>query len=387
MKRIDLFMPPLSQYSVLHHFTRKLGEAFINQGLKSNVLEAERENPEPFLNELFGDSPDCTLSFNGLLPDEEGRFFADMIKIPHVAFVVDSPNQYYPLARSNYTIVASVDRFYCNFFKGLGCQHVIFVPHGVEKDLNFDPQEKRIFDVSFLGTCFDYEKIRSGWKKEFSSEVCAVMDEAAEIFFSDNQLSYIQAFVQAVANNENTFQQLDPNTLNYPMLFDQLELYIRAKDRIELIKSIDRRVDIFGSAHSQLWHKYVDPKKVVIHDQVPFEEALEVMKKSKVILNSAPHLRHGSHERVFTGFACGAAVISSESEYLKENFGNNKSLCYYSTTDRRDVNTILNKLLSNESERAKMVALGRQEVMAKHTWDHRAKTLVQELDPILVGVG
>src|SRR5262249_10865415 len=95
IKHIDLFMPPnISQYGVLHHFTIKMNEALQRSGVRSRILEAQKDNPKPFLSELFNEIPDCTLSFNGLLPDKEGRFFCDLVKIPHVACTIDSPNAF-----------------------------------------------------------------------------------------------------------------------------------------------------------------------------------------------------------------------------------------------------------------------------------------------------
>ena len=111
IKKIDLFMPPTSQYGVLHHFTKKLCEAFIRLGVSCGLLQAERNNPKPFLTEIFQDPQDRTLSFNGLLPDEEGRFFCDLVSLPHVAFLVNSFHHFFALVNSPYTIIASSDRF------------------------------------------------------------------------------------------------------------------------------------------------------------------------------------------------------------------------------------------------------------------------------------
>src|SRR5262249_44553215 len=154
IKRIDLFMPPnLSQYGVLHHFTKKLQEAFSRLSVNCRILEAQRNNPKPFLTELFKDPPDCTLSFNGLLPDEEGRFFADLIRIPHVAYVVDSPNSFVSLVQSPFTIIASVDGKSCEFFRGIHGAHVLFMPHGVEKDLGMEFYDhERPYDVLLLSS-------------------------------------------------------------------------------------------------------------------------------------------------------------------------------------------------------------------------------------------
>jgi len=390
LKRVDLFMPPISQYSVLHHFTRKLAEGFNRVGVNARILEAEKNNPKPFLDAIFSDPPDCTISFNGLLPDENGNFLADMIKIPHVALVVDSPNQYFPLATSKYTIVASVDRFYCDFFRGLGCPHVLFIPHAVEAELATSPKTERVFDVVMLGSFLDPEKIRQDWLKVCTPpELCKIMDEAAEISLMQDETSYIKAFVEAIARQEGKFGGLDPSTINYPLVFDQLEAFIRAKERIELIKSIkDAKVNLFGSGAVPITQKYLrnSNANVIAHDGVPFEQALEIFKKTKITLNSAPHLKDGSHERVFSALAAGSSVISSESSYLREIFKSKDGLIFYSFKDRNKVNDEVNRLLHNEAERQKSVQSKQKTVLDGHTWDHRAMLLARELSPILQGV-
>src|SRR5665213_1941141 len=196
IRRIDLFMPPISQYGVLHHFTKKMGEAFIRLGVNCRILEAERENPRPFLTQLFNDPPDCTLSFNGLLPDNEGRFFCDMIRIPHVACLVDSPNHFFPLIQSPYTIVTCVDRFSCEFFRGMNFDKVFFMPHGVEKNLSAHLDEERKYDVLMLGSCIDYDAIAKTWSKKYPGALSEAMFESVDITFADQKTSYIQAFVQ-----------------------------------------------------------------------------------------------------------------------------------------------------------------------------------------------
>ncbi|MBA2728206.1 MAG: glycosyltransferase family 1 protein, partial [Parachlamydiaceae bacterium] len=229
IKRIDLFMPPLGQYGVLHHFTKKLYEALMRCGVNCRLLEAERTNPRPFLTQLFNDPPDCTLSFNGLLPDNEDRFFCDMIKIPHVACLVDSPNHFFPLIRSSYNIITCVDRFSCDFFKGMKHENVIFMPHGVEKNLNFNPETPRDIDLIFLASYIDYEKIANEWKKKYSPALNKILLDAAKISLLSSTTSYVEALVECVrdSGNEDIIQKLD-----YVELLDELEMYIRGMERV-----------------------------------------------------------------------------------------------------------------------------------------------------------
>ena len=387
LKRIDLFMPPLSQYGVLHHFTKKLFEALARTNVSCRLLEAKRDNPKPFLDELFKDPPDCTLSFNGLLPDNEGRFFCDMIRIPHLACVVDSPNDFVSLVKSPFSIISCTDRLSCDFFQGLGSQNVFFMPHGVEKELTPDPHSKRDYDVVMLASCIDYEGIRSGWKDKYPAALCKVMDDASEIVLSDQETSCYQAFVQAL--DKHMSQQkggIDPQKIDFISILDEIEMYIRGKDRVELIKAIkDAKVDIFGSSEGMGWKKYLGGKRsnIKIHDPVPYEQALEIMKHSKIVLNSCPWIKNGTHERILSGLACGAVVITNENIFMRENFKDGENIVFYQHQKRDKANHRVNEYLENSTKWQQVASKGRQAVMNAHTWDHRAAALIKELSSIL----
>ena len=386
IKRIDLFMPPnITQYGVLHHFTKKFHEALLRLGVKSRILIAEYNNPKPFLTELFKDIPDCTLSFNGLLPDEEGRFFCDLIRIPHVACIVDSPNGFVSLINSPYTIIASVDRNACDFFKGIHAKNVIFMPHGVEKNLHFDPNGERSYDVVLLASCIDYEAIKEGWSKKFEPPLCKALEEAAAAYLSDTKTSYVNAFVYAL-DKQIGEKKVDPERINFIEVLDELEFYIRGKARVELVQAIkEARVDIFGSsAATTNWKKQLKGQSnVIVHDAVPFDQALEIMQNSKIVVNSCAWIKNGTHERTLAAMACGALAVAEENDFMKEHFSDGKNIVLYSYNHLDKVNERINHYLANEPERKKIAMAGREQVMYNHTWDQRARLLLKELDPIL----
>lgn len=388
LKRIDLFLPPnVSQYGVLHHFTHKLHEALQRLGVSSRILVAQHDNPKPFLTELFQDVPDCTLSFNGLLPDEDGRFFADLIRIPHVAYVIDSPNTFVSLANSPFTVIASVDQNGVDFFKGVNAQHVLFLPHGVEKTLSFDPKDQeRNLDVVMLSSCIDYESILEEWKQTHPKPLQEVLEEAANTALTDDNKSVVQAFVGAMDKKMSQGAPLDPNTIDFIEILDQLEMYIRGKERVELVKSIkDAKVHIFGSsAPTTSWKKQLQGQKnVEFHDAVSFEQALQIMQKSKIVLNSCAWIKRGTHERTLAGLAAGALVLTSRNPYMEEHFTDGKDILFYSYKDLSNVNDKVNRYLQDENLRKAVAHAGRENAMHHHTWDIRASQLVKELDPII----
>lgn len=388
IKRIDLFRPLFSEYGVMHHFTDKIAEALRNNGINCRILEAERTNPGPFLKDLLDDPPDCTLSINGLLPDEKGRFFCDLVKIPHVACLIDSPNPFFPLIKSPHTVITCIDRYFCQFFREFQFDRVIFFPHGVEKELSYDPQAERPIEVLMLASCIDYEAIRNRWPSKYSKPLQKAMDEAVELTLSDQTTSYIQAFIQALDHRMKSGDSVDPRQIDFGDIFNEIEAYIRGKDRHELLKAVKGApVHVYGAAEGGAagWKDFFPEGKsnIIAHDPVPYEQALQLIGKSKILLSSTPSIKNGGHERIFSGPASGALVITSENKYLKEKFTDGEDIVFYRHKNRAEVDDKISEYLKNEDLRKSLVKKGSRKVAAEHTWDHRVRHLIEQLDPIL----
>jgi len=180
---------------------------------------------------------------------------------------------------------------------------------------------------------------------------------------------------------------IDPTTVNYIEVLDQLERYISGRGRIELVKAIkDTKVDVFGAPSATASWKTVLGKEcdnVEIHDAVPYEEALDVMKQSKIVLNSSPKMKNGVHERILAGLACGALVITDENDYLGEHFTDGEDIAFYRHGKWDKLNESIQSYLSDEDKRKGVVEKGGENVMQNHTWDNRAEALLKELPPIL----
>lgn len=385
VKKITLFMPPYSQYNVLHHFTKQLGAALERIGVECRILEAKYNNPKPFLEELFKEKPDATFSFNGLMPDENGNFFADMIKIPHVAALVDSPNRFLPLINSKYTIVSCADRFGSDFFKGVNFPKTFFLPHAVGKDETHPAEAERPIDILVLATCMEYENLPQAWKKKYAPAICKAMQEAADASLKDNHTTYIEAFVSSIDKQLSDGAPIKPEHLDYPQIFDDLEFYLRAKDRVEMLRAIkDANIHVYGEGIGSNWKTTLSGKKnVTLHGSVDFLKALDLMKQSKIVLNSNPHFKTGAHERIFSGLNLGSLVITNDNIYLREIFEPNKNIVLFQNGQWDELNDNINRYLANEKERQNIVHNAQSVIQKHHTWDNRAQELVKELPAFL----
>lgn len=388
IERIDVFMPPQSPYELLRYFTLQLAAALQRTGVRCRVLEAQRDNPEVFLKALFDDRPECTLSFNGLLPDTSGHFLCDLIQIPHVACLVDAPHHFLALTHSPYSIITTNDWQALDFFEGMNFQKILFMPLGV--DINLAGQtleysdEKRPYDVLMLSTFIDYEGIRKAWREQLSKSLYTALEEAAEIILSDSTISYAQGFAQAIDQQMKSSPDLDPHKIDVIALLGQLERYVNGRDRVELIKSLkDVNLHIYGNG-SQQWKKLlVNQPNAAVHDPVEYEQALKLMQQSKIVLSSRASLRRGMHERVLAGIACGALVVSNENSYMKEIFPNEEGVVFYRPKQWDQVYSSIHGYLSNPEKRFAKVASGRKIIKEGYTWDHCAASLVSELGTLL----
>lgn len=387
IKRIDLFMTPRSRYGVLPDFTNSLADGLIRSGVNARVLEAHYDDPKLFLDTIFADPPDCTLSFNGLLPDDEGRFFCDMIRIPHVACLVDGPQHFIPLTRSPLSIITAVDRAACDFFQRVQFQNVLFMPHAVDKERILAAtslKKERPYDVLFLSSFIDYEDVQKTWRKDYPKSVVQALEEAAEATLSDRSTYYIQAFVEAFDRIVRNDPSINPSGLDFVTLLDLLEDYIRGRDRVQLVQSIqDVPIHIFG-VDSHRWQRYMPKEvKIIPHESVTFDETFPLMRQSKVVLSSCPTILYGAHERVFAGLASGAVAFANENEYMLQTFKSRENIFLYRPDDLSQVNSGIHELLANPELRLEIAQNGRELVYEAHTWDHRAAVLINELTPIL----
>lgn len=390
MEKIDILAPLQNQYGVISLFTKELAEALKRQGLSVRLIESDYHNPKEFFDQILKNKPDCTLSFNGLLPGNEGQFLCDLIRIPHVAYLTDAPPHFFPLALSPRTIVVSIDQDFYQMFRQFRFPHVLFLPHAVSQDLQPAKEFVPLYDVIMLNTYVDYEVIQQKWHREYSAALAEILEESAEWTLSDLNIPYMQAFIQTMNKHLKRGNTLDPRQINYPLIFDELGAYLGGKSQMELLQAIEEvDVHVFGAPAGSIgWKKHLKNKdNIKVHEAIPFSKALDLMKRSKFVLHATPQIKRGAHERVLSGLACGSAVLALASPFLKENFQDEREILLYAPRRWDEVNRKLRIYLQDDNRRLQLAAEGRKKVLRFHTWDERAKVLIQQLPPILETIG
>ncbi|MBA3815167.1 MAG: glycosyltransferase family 1 protein [Parachlamydiaceae bacterium] len=372
MLKVDILLPDTSAYDVLHHFSQKIFEAFQRAGCVCRLLEGSQR----FLLPLES-PPDFTLGFNGALKIEGGSLFCDYIGLRHVACLVDSPFRFMDLISSPNVALTCDDEYCCESFKTNFFKNTFFMPHAVEKELATEKEVAKIYDVVMLATFVDCEHRREEWKEKFPIDICRSMQEAVELTLGDEQTSYIFALEQTLGGH---FKNIDLNLLQ--SIISEVELYIKGRDKLDLLQSIsDCPVHIFGdSLDCKNWAEFSQSyPNIVVHPGVTFLEALEIMKRTKILLNTSIKNKRGAHERFFSGAAAGAVVVTNDNAYMREHFVDGKELILYRRSDVNDLNLQIHDLLNDEPRRIEMSKQARIKVLAHHTWDHRVAQLLADI--------
>lgn len=376
-------------YESKRHFTLKLAEAMQRKGIETLHIDVKESalNAET-LGAIARFNPTLTCSFNTLRPIAPEIFLWDYLQIPHWSILLDPVVYSMELTHGSFAMVSSVDLADHQMLEDQGFEYSFFFPHAVERELVGTGHSEKIYDVVFLGSCYDYESLQEVWEDEQPAEISQLIHLAAKKVLSDASTSITQAIQQAYSD-----LNIPINEIDYTLLFYYVDRYTRGKDRVELIKSIkDARVHVFGApAEDEVvttlngWGHYLAKcKNVVLHPPVSFLEGLEILKQSKIALNSVPFFKQGSHERVFTALACGALPITTATQYWQEQFVEGKELLFYRPWQRQDTNGIVNALLKDEARRQEMVTKGADKVKANHTWDQRVDLLLEELPALLL---
>lgn len=375
-------------YESKRHFTLKLAEAMQRKGIETLHIDVKESalNAEA-LGSIARFNPTLTCSFNTLRPIGPDTFLWDYLQIPHWSILLDPVIYSMELTKGPYAMVSCVDLEDHHTLQFQGFENSFFFPHAVEKELIGSGHTKKNYDVVFLGSCYDYESLQTLWQKEQSEEINQLIHAAAKRVLSDASTSISQALDQALHKSN-----IPPEKIDFAVLFYCIDRYTRGKDRVELIKSIkDAQVHVFGApAEDEVttikgWDYYLEGcNNVVLHPPVSFQEGLEILKQSKIALNSVPFFKRGSHERVFTALACGALPLTTATQYWQEQFVEGNELAVYHLGEYQKINELINSLLCDEAKRQQMVSRGARKVQTMHTWDQRVDFLLQTLPPLLL---
>lgn len=385
LKKIDLFLHSML-FDTCRSFTTHFAKALMRRGIECRLFDFEDGKVRESIQTIFNSPPDLTFAFTakGSFNNAPiGQTFFCQAAIPHFAYMLDTTFYFENLASTPHLFMGAIDEYDCIFQNRIkGMNSIFFLPHAVEREVEYSQSEERPYDVSLIGAIFDYEYMRTCWPLKYSKEIIQVMEATIERVLADPSLYFVFAFLE-----ESSLRKICWDKINPLEVLQQIEGYFRSYERVQLVRSItDADVHVFGPCiyGKGGWSKYVGSQSnVTVHAEVLYEESLQLIKKTKILINSTPSYRKGAHERIFNGLGLGALVFAGENLYLPQHFKEGEEMIYFRAERFEEINDKINFYLDSEQKRKEVVEQGREKVLRYHTWDHRAAVFLEKMESLL----
>lgn len=377
-----------SELDTLNLFSNQLKQGLLESGYEIFDFDLRRSTESlgklyPYLQE---GSVRAMIGFNSAffgmtLPSGENMW--EVLGIPCVNIFVDHPYWYHNiLMRMPSTgIVLCIDRnhmeYVNRFYPDIPSNG--FLAHGgVSLSSAHIPISERKTDVLYAGSLlagFTQRPDFSGWN--FPAE--QICDSCVEYLLVHPEETIERTLEQQLLSAGITLS--DEELRRFISSCVYIERTVSSYFRERIVGSVARAgisLEIYGDGWSGC--DWIGLPNVRYGGRVTPEEILERMEDSRIVLNTLPWFRDGSHERVFNAMLCGAVAVSETSRYLEETLPSDTWISFdLSEESLTSLPGCIAELLSDESRLQEIASAGQKLALSAHTWRARAKELHEDL--------
>lgn len=368
-------------YNALNTFVDALAKGFEAQGVDATVINAAQDEDivHEQLKQALADKPLGVIGMNGIGQYSlSGRSLYDEFQIPYVQLLMDDPMHHIKRLSQpiKYGLTTCVDRRHLSFLNDYFNQTRLasFLPHAGTMATAHGGQERPI-DVLFTGTGVDPEIIVNNMKG--APEIIHKIFRQSTHQMLEKQ-EHVHSVVESVALKLGIV--FPANTLlNLCLMIEQ---YFRAYCRLNLLRALDEggiAVDIYG----QGW-EFAQFKHHTVHGPVDFQDSINLILQAKAVLNASPMFSQGTHDRVFSSMLNGALAVTNRSTYFEEHFTDEEDILFYDWKALKELPEKLESILGDTDKWKKMTATAKEKARQNHTWNVRAKELMDMIDSCAV---
>lgn len=318
-----------------------------------------------------------------------GANMCEQLKIPCINILVDHPYWYPKILREMPAtgIILCVDRKHMDyvnrFYPQIGMNG--FLAHGgTPMETTPKPIVERRCDVIYAGSLYaDYIASQkpnfSKWKFD-AEKVC---EETIRILLEDPTNTIEKVLEDALRSHG--IMMTDQELGQFISSCVYIERVVSSYYREKILATIARSgisLELYGAG----WERcdWVKLPNVYYGGMISPMEVLEKMEDAKIVLNTMPWFKDGSHERVFNSMLRGAVVCSETSGYLEEVLPSDAWVAFgLSSKELMDLPERIVRLLQDSCRMQDIATAGYELAMERHTWQARAMELHTDLLSLL----
>ncbi|MBQ6697041.1 MAG: glycosyltransferase [Lachnospiraceae bacterium] len=391
-KKLVLFKGDLDTINL---FSEQLKQGFLELGdyeIFEFVLGDMVNSLSGLYNFMQGEPITAMIGFNSTfygmkLPSGANMF--EQLQIPCINIFVDHPYWYASILSQmpSTGIVLCIDRGHMEFVNRFYPQIPVngFLPHGgTAMETLPKPVSERKTDVFYAGSLYaDYiTKQKPDFSKwDFPAE--KICEETIERLLEE-PTGTIEAVLEDTLHKYGV-QMAEEELCAFISSCVYIERVVSSRYREAVLSAIAKAgigLTLYGSG----WENcdWIRLPNVHYGGMISPSEVLVQMENAKIVLNTMPWFKDGSHERIFNGMLRGAVVCSDTSGYLEEVLPAEVWESFDLSADSiASLPKRLKALLQDTGRMQRIATAGYELAKDKHTWQERAEELHRDLLSLL----
>lgn len=376
MERKDiLIVKGINQYGVLSYMLDKLGSELEYRGYRIQICtwdEIEQWKQHDW---------DICISSQAI--DMAFEVKADK----YVTWLVDHPvllNERLMERRNMKNLwIGCVDQTHVEYLSHCDFQHVFYLPHfGGSSDRIKEYKERKI-EVFFPASYLDiknFEEEHSNWR---NGAVKVVSDRVIAFLQNNNEMSVEQAIKTVL---EQMGETVEKEFLSECMngFGGYIDTYICRYYRQQVVTELlDEGVHltVAGAGWKKFQENYRGRGMIsILSESMSYENVLECMADSKMVLNVLPWFKDGSHERIASTLQNGAVCLTDQNRYTERMLIDEVSAILYDRNNPKELAQKIWYYLEHQNEAENIAQKGRDIAMKNMTAENFADMLLQGIE-------
>ena len=365
-----------SDYDSVNYFIREMSECFEEHEIRVSMLDADDEESVKQITEESREiAYDMIFAINGMLLDEDSEIGRRLLRpgTIYCTMLMEHPMWFDKKLKHEFPriVVLCPDRFHVEYVETHypNIWHTVFLPHGGCQSVGQIPFEEKRMDISFFGTYIKPERVMKRIQEADGTE-SMLMERMVDRLLKEDKQTIEMALRDVL--REVGYTSDDEAVAQWLPRMKDVDLYVRAYYRDKVIRVLGEgglRVDLYGNG----WDDF--DGRAVRHHGVNFAESLELMADSRVSLNIMPWFKAGSHDRICSAMLCGSLVVTDNSQYLEEAFGE-EHFQRFALDNLEELVEDVHEILADAGYSQERINHAREFALRNHSWENRAEELL-----------
>lgn len=268
-----------------------------------------------------------------------------------------------------------MDKYWCQYIEKYMPQvsKPCYLQTAGNKQANTPDFSEKENKLVFFGTKMSDEVPRAINESPYRNIIWRIIEELKQ-----HPNDTVEEVIRKLGKEEHCSNSLADQMLNADILI-WAERYIRGYFREKIVTEIAKSgipIEIYGWQSEEI----AQYENVTLKDKVGFEEMLKICQNARFVLNVQAWAKDATHERVFNAALGGSVVVTDISDAIERQYKDEESMLFYRLQEIEKLPDKLKYYMEHPKAAEEIARRGYEITYAGHTWEHRAKEMMDMLE-------